>query len=102
MAPDVVKNDDYTQKVDVYSFGIILWEMIERKDPYPDMQPIDIILAAKEGKRPAFSAHNIKNPTVQLIRQCWHEKAKQRPTFTQVVETLQGILTRYDANVIET
>jgi len=95
MAPDVVKNEEYTQKIDVYSFAIVLWEMIERRDPYPDMQQIEIILAVKDGKRPSFSPNNIKNPAIQLIRQCWHDKAKQRPSFTQICASLKATLDRY-------
>jgi len=34
MAPEILREEEYTEKSDVYSFGMILWELITRKIPY--------------------------------------------------------------------
>lgn len=44
-APEVLNNERYTIKADVYSFGICLWEMCTREDPYEGMPPYNVIIA---------------------------------------------------------
>jgi mitogen-activated protein kinase kinase kinase 7 len=35
MAPEVVLKNEYTEKSDIYSFGIILWQLLTRREPFP-------------------------------------------------------------------
>lgn len=42
MAPEIIENKNYNTKIDVYSYGIILWEMCTRKTPYDNMTPEQI------------------------------------------------------------
>ncbi|RYY36458.1 protein kinase [archaeon] len=52
-APEIVKMERYTEKVDVYSFGIILWELITKQEPYGGQKGVQIAYAAAEqGLRP--------------------------------------------------
>jgi serine/threonine protein kinase len=52
MAPEVIENKDYTLKADVFSFGIIIWEICSRKTPYSDMtqQQISYYVTVKKGR----------------------------------------------------
>lgn len=43
MAPEVIAGHVYTEKADVFSFGVILWEMFTRKVPYEGMQPMQVL-----------------------------------------------------------
>ena len=45
MAPEMIKRKPYGKKVDVYSFGLILWEMVAGTIPYEDMNPIQAAFA---------------------------------------------------------
>lgn len=45
MAPEMIKHKSYNRKVDVYSFGLILWEMVAGTIPYEDMNPIQAAFA---------------------------------------------------------
>lgn len=45
MAPEMIKKKSYGRKVDVYSFGLILWEMVAGTIPYEDMNPIQAAFA---------------------------------------------------------
>lgn len=45
MAPEMIKKKSYGRRVDVYSFGLILWEMVAGTIPYEDMNPIQAAFA---------------------------------------------------------
>ena len=42
MAPEVIEGRSYTEKADVFSYGIILWELLTRRIPYDGMQPMQV------------------------------------------------------------
>ncbi|MBA0839537.1 hypothetical protein Goarm_005249 [Gossypium armourianum] len=93
VAPEVFKNDDYDTKVDVFSFALILQEMIEGYPPFSAKQDNEVpkVYAARE--RPPFKApakhyaHGLK----ELIEECWNEKPAKRPTFRQIITRLESI-----------
>jgi serine/threonine protein kinase len=83
----------YKEKVDVWSFGMILYELTTNTVPYHDcknqMQLYDEVCVNK--KTPPLP-ENIKHihPTVlELMKQCWNWDPQQRPSFTQIVEILR-------------
>ena len=52
MAPEVLRNEPFDEKADVFSMGVILWELIMRREPYKSMQPLQVIAAVVfQGKR---------------------------------------------------
>ncbi|KAL8130362.1 hypothetical protein V2J09_019517 [Rumex salicifolius] len=89
MAPEMIKHKCYGRKVDVYSFGIILWELVSGRLPYGDMNPIQAAYAVVNKKvRPPLPEDC---PTVMgaLIEQCWHSQPEKRPEFSQIVKVLE-------------
>jgi serine/threonine protein kinase len=47
MAPEVILGEKYTEKADVYSFGIILWEIMTRREPYEDKEAMQIVVQVR-------------------------------------------------------
>ncbi|RHZ78023.1 hypothetical protein Glove_168g37 [Diversispora epigaea] len=89
IAPEVLSGDEeYTKAADVYSFGIIAYEMITGFPPYPDI-PHDEDLAIKicNGLRPKIPFHTPKLIT-RVIMRCWDARVKHRPTFEELCEEL--------------
>ncbi|KAH1048474.1 hypothetical protein J1N35_039258 [Gossypium stocksii] len=93
VAPEVFKNYDYDTKADVFSFALILQEMIEGCPPFFTKQDNDVPKAYASKERPPFRApskyytHGLK----ELIEDCWNEKPAKRPTFRQIIKRLESI-----------
>ena len=87
-APEVVRMEDYSEKVDVYSFAIVLWELIMRDEPYSGEGGIQIAYAAAEqGLRPDVPDH-IPSKYAELMKECWADSPHDRPGFGQILTRL--------------
>src|SRR6266496_2508692 len=84
MAPEVLRGYQYTKAADIYSFGIIMNEIMSEEIPYNDI-PHDHILAIKicKGFRPKISKDTPKL-IADLIIKCWDAKAENRPTAKEL------------------
>jgi serine/threonine protein kinase len=89
IAPEIIKGKNYTKAADIYSFGIIMYEVISGLPPYHDLSH-DKYLAINicQGLRPTF---NIKVPQliVQLIKKCLDADPLNRPTAKEINNILR-------------
>jgi len=95
-APEILNKDrTYTEKVDVYSFGIVLWEMHTRQPIYPDLNFFELSeKIVYQDLRPDI---NLIPPKVHknipiLIKKCWQREPKNRPSFTEIRLELEAIM----------
>lgn len=89
MAPEMIKRKSYGRKVDVYSFGLILWEMLTGTIPYEDMNPIQAAFAVVNKKLRPVIPSNCPPAMRALIEQCWSLQPDKRPDFWQIVKVLE-------------
>ncbi|CAI9089089.1 OLC1v1023595C4 [Oldenlandia corymbosa var. corymbosa] len=93
LAPEVLKNEEYDTKVDVFSFALILQEMIEGSLPFSEKQENEVPKLYVQNERPPFRApaklyaHGLR----ELIEDCWNDKPSKRPTFRHVISRLEEI-----------
>jgi len=84
----------YSRKVDVYAFGILMWEVLARRVPFNGWKPADIVAHVTSGKRPDMSASTFGleadavGDLMQLMQRCWAQDAAERPEFSELVTVL--------------
>ncbi|KAI5078236.1 hypothetical protein GOP47_0005907 [Adiantum capillus-veneris] len=94
MAPEILRGDAFDKSVDVYSFAMILYQMIEGSPPFVDKTEDEVLEAvAYNHERPPFRQKNKHYPEglKELIVECWDENAHKRPNFTDVIDLLEQI-----------
>src|SRR3954453_7386626 len=86
IAPEILRGQNYTKASDIYSFGIIMYEVISGLPPYQDVcHDRNLAIRICQGLRPRF---NIKVPhfIVHLIKKCLDANPLNRPTATKIRE----------------
>ncbi|XP_037531691.1 vascular endothelial growth factor receptor kdr-like [Nematolebias whitei] len=93
MAPEAIFDKIYTTQSDVWSFGVLMWEIFSLgASPYPGVQlDEEFCCKLKDGTRmraPDYAPTEI----YQTMLDCWQGEPQQRPTFTELVERLGDLL----------
>ncbi|XP_057185524.1 hepatocyte growth factor receptor isoform X2 [Triplophysa rosa] len=95
MALESLQTHKFTTKSDVWSFGVLLWELMTRgAPPYSDVNSFDITVFLLQGRRllqPEFCPDALYNVMIE----CWHPKPERRPTFSELVSRIAGIFSSF-------
>ena len=91
MAPELFDNKSYTFASDVYSFSLIVYEILTNKVPYSKLKAMEIFIkVAKQGYRPDITNQNIPEFFQKLLTDCWSQDPNNRPTFDHIIELLKN------------
>lgn len=97
MAPEGIRERLYSEKSDVFSFGVLLYEMVSGAEPYLDMELLQVAMAVRDqgltvlsllppaGSNEDFVPEYIR----RLIEQCSHQEPTSRPSFQEIVAWLE-------------
>ncbi|XP_026158810.1 mitogen-activated protein kinase kinase kinase 7-like isoform X2 [Mastacembelus armatus] len=93
MAPEVFEGSNYSEKCDVFSWGIILWEVITRKKPFDEIggSAFCIMWAVHRGTRPPL-IKGLPKPIEILMTRCWDKEPTQRPSMEEVKNTMSHLM----------
>uniref|UniRef100_A0AAQ4QHY3 Mitogen-activated protein kinase kinase kinase 7 n=1 Tax=Gasterosteus aculeatus aculeatus TaxID=481459 RepID=A0AAQ4QHY3_GASAC len=93
MAPEVFEGSNYSEKCDVFSWGIILWEVITRRKPFDEIggPAFRIMWAVHNGTRPPL-IHNLPKPIESLMTRCWSKDPSQRPSMEEIVKIMTHLM----------
>jgi serine/threonine protein kinase len=94
MAPEVMMSKPYNEKVDVYSFAIILWQMASGELPYDGASKADFVkFVGKRGERPELAPYmSWPKDFKDLLVSCWAQSSKERPAFDVVITRLDKLI----------
>ncbi|KPP75129.1 mitogen-activated protein kinase kinase kinase 12-like [Scleropages formosus] len=85
MAPEVIRNEPVSEKVDIWSFGVVLWEMLTGEVPYKDVDSSAIIWGVGNNSLQLPIPESCPDGFKILLRQCWNTKPRNRPSFRQIL-----------------
>ncbi|XP_048348163.1 macrophage-stimulating protein receptor isoform X2 [Sphaerodactylus townsendi] len=92
MALESLQTQKFTTKSDVWSFGILMWELMTRgASPYPGVDPYDITCYLLQGRRlpqPEYCPDSLYT----LMLNCWDPSPEKRPTFFTLIQELEHIM----------
>mmetsp|Transcript_18978 Transcript_18978/g.31091 ORF Transcript_18978/g.31091 Transcript_18978/m.31091 type:complete len:679 (+) Transcript_18978:309-2345(+) len=95
MAPEVALKLGYGKEVDVYSFGMLLWEICVLEKPFDSIQSVEEFhdLVVLCGRRPSLHSDPLWTPSLKhLMSRCWSTDPLDRPTMVQVKSMLCNVL----------
>lgn len=90
MAPEILETQRYDEKADVYSFGIMLWEMLTFDVPFRGIQAINVAYHVVQKKSRPKIPKNCPQNLEKLICICWDQDPKVRPSFQSIVRALES------------
>ncbi|NXQ19564.1 RON protein, partial [Peucedramus taeniatus] len=96
MAPESLQTQKFTTKSDVWSFGVLMWELLTRgASPYAGVDPYDMAHYLLQGRRLPQPSH-CPDTLYRVMLSCWAPAPEERPSFTGLVGELEHVLTTLD------
>ncbi|XP_035213319.1 mitogen-activated protein kinase kinase kinase 11-like isoform X2 [Stegodyphus dumicola] len=91
MAPEVIKSSTFSKASDVWSYGVLLWELLTGETPYKGIDALAVAYGVAVNKLTLPIPSTCPSPFSSLMEACWHPDPHQRPTFMQILHELEEI-----------
>ncbi|CAL9180556.1 unnamed protein product [Musa hybrid cultivar] len=91
MAPEVLRNEPSNEKCDVFSFGVIMWELCTLQQPWEGMNPMQVVGAVGFQDRRLDIPDDMDPVIAGIIKKCWHIDPKIRPSFSEIMAALKPL-----------
>ncbi|XP_076316774.1 mitogen-activated protein kinase kinase kinase 13-like [Tachypleus tridentatus] len=85
MAPEIIRNEPCSEKVDIWSFGVVLWELLTCETPYKDVDSSAIIWGVGNNSLHLPIPKTCPEGFKLLMKQCWSAKPRNRPSFRHIL-----------------
>nr|XP_031527042.1 cytoplasmic tyrosine-protein kinase BMX isoform X4 [Vicugna pacos] len=93
-APEVFHYFKYSSKSDVWAFGILMWEVFSLgKQPYDLYDNSQVVVKVSQGHR-LYRPQLASDTIYQIMYSCWHELPEKRPTFQQLLSSIEPLRER--------
>ncbi|XP_074376414.1 putative serine/threonine-protein kinase SIS8 isoform X1 [Apium graveolens] len=92
MAPEVLRNEPSDEKSDVFSYGVILWELCTMRQPWGGLNPMQVVGAVGYQHHRLDIPEDIDPIIADIISKCWQTDPRLRPSFTEIMAALKPII----------
>ncbi|XRB22879.1 serine/threonine-protein kinase [Pseudoscourfieldia marina] len=102
MAPEVLRDEPTDEKVDVFSYGVVVWELLTLQEPWKKegLNQAQVVGAVGfQGRRLSLDHPILEPQESELIESCWGTSSVSRPTFAEIAHTLKSLLRDVDLRV---
>lgn len=89
MAPEIIRNEPCSEKVDIWSFGVVLWELLTCETPYRDVDSSAVIWGVGSASLHLPIPSTCPSGFRLLVKQCWAAKPRNRPSFKHILLHLE-------------
>ncbi|XP_041352732.1 mitogen-activated protein kinase kinase kinase 11-like isoform X2 [Gigantopelta aegis] len=91
MAPEVIKSSRFSKFSDVWSYGVVLWELLTGETPYKGIDALGVAYGVAVNKLTLPIPSTCPSLFSQLMTDCWNQECHERPTFLEILERLDEI-----------
>ncbi|KAM6973581.1 mitogen-activated protein kinase kinase kinase 10 [Aplochiton taeniatus] len=91
MAPEVIKLSLFSKSSDVWSFGVLLWELLTGEVPYREIDALAVAYGVAMNKLTLPVPSTCPEPFALLLSECWSPNPHSRPSFTSILKRLLAI-----------
>jgi serine/threonine protein kinase len=88
-SPEILRDEPYNEKTDIFSFGIVWWECLTRKKPFVSMSPMRVISAVSMDHLRLPLPGDVPRPLAALVKHMWNSTPTKRPSATEVLYQLR-------------
>ena len=100
MAPELLKGSNPTAACDVYSFGIVLWELLTMSSPYSHLNDSEILHGVQDGLRPEIP-ESVLPFYRDILTRCWASDPLLRPSMSSIRASLLAEVPRNEVGIID-
>lgn len=92
MAPEILRNEPSTEKSDVFSFGVILWELMTVSIPWNNLNSLQVVGIVGFMDRRLEIPENIDPQISSIISDCWLSDSEKRPSFEDIIRRMTNLV----------
>ncbi|XP_071723547.1 uncharacterized protein [Rutidosis leptorrhynchoides] len=100
MAPEVLRNEPSNEKSDIFSFGVILWELMTVSVPWNNLNSLQVVGVVGFMDRRLDIPEKVDPQISDIIRDCWKSDPAERPSFEEIIQRMGDLVNSRTAAIL--